>query len=134
MSFCAWAAWLGSWQASCTVIFDIILLLIAARFPAVTSVRFLTVCEGLMTVLALGNETVPHAFFLLIGVMDVLFLCIEARRYMRMIMLASTFNCCVIPWGVYVLGPLKRYFVIVTSACARRTGAAARVERRRRER
>ncbi len=39
-----------------------------------------------------------------------------------------------IPWGTYVLDPLRNIMFFRTSACARRTGAAARVERRRRER
>ncbi len=39
-----------------------------------------------------------------------------------------------VPPGAYVLDPLKNINVFVTSACARRTGTAARVERRRRER
>jgi hypothetical protein len=39
-----------------------------------------------------------------------------------------------IPWGTYVLDPLKKDIMFFeTSACARRTGAATSVERRRRE-
>ena len=37
--------------------------------------------------------------------------------------------------GYLSFGPIEKYFMLsVTLACARRTGAAARVERRRRER
>ena len=36
--------------------------------------------------------------------------------------------------GYLSFGPIEQYYAFVTSACGRRTGAAARVERRRRER
>ena len=40
-----------------------------------------------------------------------------------------------VPPGCLSFGPIEKYFMFsVTLACARRTGAAVRVERRRRER
>ncbi len=38
---------------------------------------------------------------------------------------ASAFIRCAVPPDTYVLDPLKKYYVFVTSACARETGAAS---------
>ncbi len=58
----------------------------------------------------------------------------EAQQQLRLQLHALQQVCVQVPQGTLVLDPLKKYFkFFVTSACARRTGAAARVERRRRE-